>query len=113
MVQPKTHEAEVEAHPNSEVSLTDPDACSMVKADGGSTVSYNVQSTVGSKYHLISTHEVTTAPSCRSQLGSSAKKVIYLAIKEASKKWNMPTRNWKPAVNRFMILFEDRIAEYI
>ncbi|MFT7555198.1 MAG: putative transposase [Planctomycetota bacterium] len=43
----------------------------------------------------------------------SAKKVIYLAIQEASKKWTMPIRNWKPALNRFMILFEDRIADYI
>ena len=33
----------------------------------------------------------------------SAKKVIYLAIQEASKKWTMPIRNWKMALNRFMI----------
>jgi len=31
----------------------------------------------------------------------SAKKVIYLAIQQASKKWTMPIRNWKPALNRF------------
>jgi len=43
----------------------------------------------------------------------SAKKVIYLAIQEASKKWTMPIRNWKSALNRFMILFEDRMAEFI
>ena len=43
----------------------------------------------------------------------SAKKVIYLAIMEASKKWTMPIRNWKDALNRFMILFEDRMAEFI
>lgn len=43
----------------------------------------------------------------------SAKKVIYLAIQEASKKWTMPIRDWKSALNRFMILFEDRIAEFI
>ena len=43
----------------------------------------------------------------------SAKKVIYLAIREASKKWTMPIRNWKDALNRFMILFEDRMAEFI
>jgi transposase-like protein len=43
----------------------------------------------------------------------SAKKVIYLAIQEASKKWTMPIRNWKDALNRFMILFEDRMAEFI
>ena len=43
----------------------------------------------------------------------SAKKVIYLSIQEASKKWTMPIRNWKDALNRFMILFEDRMAEFI
>jgi len=43
----------------------------------------------------------------------SAKKVIYLAVMDASKKWTMPIRNWKAALNRFMILFENRIADYI
>jgi putative transposase len=43
----------------------------------------------------------------------SAKKVIYLAIQAASKKWTMPIRHWKPALNRFMIMFEDRLADYI
>ncbi len=43
----------------------------------------------------------------------SAKKVIYLAIQQASKKWTMPIRNWKPALNRFMIEFEDRLTDYI
>ena len=42
----------------------------------------------------------------------SAVKVIYLAIHEASKKWTMPIRNWKQALNRFMIEFEDRLADY-
>ena len=44
---------------------------------------------------------------------NSAKKVIYLAIQAAAKKWTMPIRNWKLALNRFMIEFEDRLAEYI
>jgi putative transposase len=43
----------------------------------------------------------------------SAKKVIYLAIQNASKKWTMPIRDWKPALNRFMIEFEDRLKDYI
>jgi transposase-like protein len=43
----------------------------------------------------------------------SAKKVVYLAIKDASKKWTMPIRNWKTALNRFMIEFEDRLSDYI
>ena len=43
----------------------------------------------------------------------AAKKVIYLAIQNASKKWTMPIRDWKPALNRFMIEFEDRLADYV
>jgi transposase-like protein len=43
----------------------------------------------------------------------SARKVIYLAIMDASKKWTMPIRNWKLALNRFIIEFEDRISDYI
>ena len=43
----------------------------------------------------------------------SARKVIYLAIQNASKKWTMPIRDWKPALNRFMIEFEDRLKDYI
>ena len=43
----------------------------------------------------------------------AAKKVVYLAIREASKKWTMPIRNWKSALNRFMIEFEDRLKEYV
>ena len=43
----------------------------------------------------------------------SAKKVVYLAIQQASKKWTMPIRNWRAALNRFMIEFEDRLTDYI
>lgn len=43
----------------------------------------------------------------------SAKKVVYLAIDAASKKWTMPIRNWKMALNRFMIEFEDRLKDFI
>lgn len=43
----------------------------------------------------------------------SARKVIYLAIQEASQKWTMPIRNWKAALNRFMIEFEDRLVDYV
>jgi putative transposase len=43
----------------------------------------------------------------------SAKKVIYLAIQDASKKWTMPIKNWKSALNRFMIEFEQRLMDYV
>lgn len=38
-----------------------------------------------------------------------ALKTVFLAIKSASKKWTMPIRNWKSALNRFVIEFESRI----
>jgi len=40
---------------------------------------------------------------------NSAMKTIFLAIESASKKWTMPIHKWKPALNRFVIEFEDRI----
>ena len=43
----------------------------------------------------------------------AAKKVVYLAIENASKKWTMPIRNWKMALNRFMIEFEDRLKDFV
>ena len=38
----------------------------------------------------------------------SALKLVYLAVKKASERWNMPLRNWKPAMNRFAIEYSDR-----
>lgn len=43
----------------------------------------------------------------------AALKVIYLAVESASKKWTMPIRDWKPALNRFMIEFEDELTPYV
>jgi len=37
-------------------------------------------------------------------------KILYLALNNASKKWTMPIRNWKPALNQFAIAFEGRLA---
>lgn len=42
----------------------------------------------------------------------SAKKVIYLAIEQASKKWTMPIRNWKMALSRFEIEFGERLTDH-
>ena len=38
----------------------------------------------------------------------SVMKVIFLAVNNLSKKWTMPIRNWKSALNRFAIEFEGR-----
>jgi putative transposase len=36
-------------------------------------------------------------------------KLLYLALRNISKKWTMPIRNWKSALNQFTIFFEDRM----
>lgn len=41
----------------------------------------------------------------------SALKIVYMAIQEASKKWTMPIRHWKQALNHFAILYEGRMPE--
>lgn len=38
----------------------------------------------------------------------SALKVVYLAIANIAKKWTMPIKDWKAALNRFAIEFADR-----
>jgi putative transposase len=38
-------------------------------------------------------------------------KLFYLALNNISKKWSMPIRDWKAALNRFTIQFEDRMAQ--
>jgi len=41
----------------------------------------------------------------------SALKIIYMAIHEASKRWTMPIRHWKQALNHFAILYEGRMPD--
>ena len=43
----------------------------------------------------------------------AARKVVYLATMEASKKWTMPIRNWRSALNHFMIVFEERLSDHV
>jgi putative transposase len=38
-------------------------------------------------------------------------KLFYLALQNISKKWTMPLRDWKPALNRFTIQFEERMPQ--
>ncbi len=40
----------------------------------------------------------------------SALKQLYLALKNISKKWTAPIRDWKAAMNYFIILFEERLS---
>ena len=43
----------------------------------------------------------------------AATKVVFLAIQAASKKWTMPIQNWKLAMNRFTIEFEEQLTPYL
>lgn len=38
-------------------------------------------------------------------------KVMYLALQAVSKKWTMPIREWKPALNRFAIEFAEHFPQ--
>jgi transposase len=59
----------VEAAPDQQVSLTDPDARSMATSGRGTgIVGYNVQTAVDAKHHLIVAHEVTNEGHDRTQL---------------------------------------------
>ena len=39
----------------------------------------------------------------------SATKLIYLAVRNASKNWTKPIKDWKPAFNYLLIKFGDRL----
>jgi putative transposase len=41
----------------------------------------------------------------------SALKVVYLAIKQASQRWTMSLHDWRSAMNRFAIEFDDRFPQ--
>ncbi|AXF76177.1 IS256 family transposase [Erwinia tracheiphila] len=43
----------------------------------------------------------------------SVRKVIYLAIQSASKKWSMPVQNWRLAMSRFIIEFGERLSVHL
>ncbi|WP_146002244.1 transposase, partial [Pseudomonas brassicacearum] len=65
-------EIQLEASPDKQISLTDPDARSMMMTSGHGIVGYNVQTAVDTKHHLIVAHEVTNVGHDRDQLSSMA-----------------------------------------
>ena len=40
----------------------------------------------------------------------SIRKVVFLSVKEITKKWTMPARDWALAYSQIMIFFADRFA---
>src|SRR6202163_2110536 len=67
----KQVEVQLDAAPDKQVSLTDPDARSM-KTRGTGVVGYNVQTAVDTKHHLIVAHAVTNDGHDRDQLSTMA-----------------------------------------
>jgi putative transposase len=39
----------------------------------------------------------------------AATKLLYLALERAARRWTRPVADWKAALNRFAILYEDRL----
>jgi hypothetical protein len=76
----KEMQHQVEAAPDQQISLTDPDARSMATSGKGTgIVGYNVQMAVEAEHHLIVAHEVTNVGNDRTQLlamGQQARAVM-------------------------------------
>jgi transposase len=69
----KAIETLVQATPDKQISLTDPDARSMATSGKGTgIVGYNVQTVVEARHHLIVAHDVTNLGNDRSQLAAMA-----------------------------------------
>ncbi|PIY16579.1 MAG: IS256 family transposase, partial [Elusimicrobia bacterium CG_4_10_14_3_um_filter_49_12_50_7] len=41
-----------------------------------------------------------------------ALKLLYMALRNAAKKWTLPLRNWKQALNQFAIIFEGGFPDF-
>lgn len=95
----KKLEGKMLEHPDKQVSLTDPDARSMVTGGKG-MVGYNTQAAVDCEHHLIVAHEVTNIGNDRNQLSSMAKKA----------RLSMGTENLKVLADRGYFKGEEILA---
>jgi len=37
--------------------------------------------------------------------------IFYLALNNVAKKWTMPIRDWRPALNQFVMIYGDRVPQ--
>ena len=42
----------------------------------------------------------------------AAIKLLFLALRNIGKRWTKPITNWKAALNRFAIMYDDRVRFY-
>lgn len=42
----------------------------------------------------------------------AALKLLYLALRNITRRWTMPVANWRAALNRFAITFEGRLPSF-
>jgi transposase len=79
----KQMEKQVQAAPDKQISLTDPDARSMATSGRGTgMVGYNVQIAVDTEHHLIVAHEVVNDGHDRTQLAAMGEKALEAMSQE-------------------------------
>jgi len=42
----------------------------------------------------------------------AALKLLYMALRNITTRWTMPVKDWRAALNRFAIIFEDRMPAF-
>ena len=91
----------VQAAPDKQISLTDPDARSMATSGKGTgVVGCNVQTAVDAQHHLIVAHEVTNVGNDRGQLASMAQQAQTVMGRKdlevvADRGYSKAKRSWR------------------